>query len=61
MARKRSPRRKTTRKRKATPAQLRALRKARAMKAVRARARKARGGRGLIRNRPAARKVLARR
>ncbi|MES2155494.1 MAG: hypothetical protein V4510_10200 [bacterium] len=47
-------------KRKATPAQLAALKKARAMKAVRARARKTKGGTGLIRNRPAGRRVLGR-
>jgi hypothetical protein len=55
-----APTRKTTKKRKATPAQLRALAKARAMKAVRARAKKTKGGKGLIKNRPAARKVLGR-
>jgi hypothetical protein len=45
-------------KRKATPKQLAALKKARAMKAVRARAHAAPGGKGLIKNRPAARRVL---
>lgn len=45
-------------KRKATPKQLAALKKARAMKAVRARAKKTRGGKGLIKNRPAARAIL---
>ena len=45
-------------KRKATPAQLKALAKARKMKAVRARAKVTPGGSGLIRNRPAARKIL---
>ncbi|MCA1812065.1 MAG: hypothetical protein LC623_08665 [Halobacteriales archaeon] len=43
-------------KRKATPAQLRALAKARKMKEVRARA--SPGGKGPIRNRPAARRLL---
>lgn len=51
-------RKKSGRKRKATPAQLRALSKARKMKAVRARARTGKGGKGLIRNRPAARQIL---
>ena len=57
-----APTRKTSKgkKRKATPAQLRALAKARAMKAVRARAKKTKGGTGLIKNRPAARRVLKR-
>lgn len=45
-------------KRKATPAQLRALAKARKMKEVRARARAAPGGKGPIRNRPAAVRLL---
>jgi hypothetical protein len=45
-------------KRKATPAQLRALAKARKMKDVRARAKASPGGKGLIRNRPAARRIL---
>jgi hypothetical protein len=63
-----APAKKTTRKsakksakrgkRKATPAQLRALAKARKMKEVRARARAAPGGKGLIRNRPAAVRLL---
>ena len=53
-----APPRKT--KRKATPAQLRALAKARAMKGVRARAKKTKGGKGPIKNRPAARRVLKR-
>ncbi len=41
-------------KRKATPAQLRALAKARKMKSLRARAKTTRGGKGRIRSRPAA-------
>ncbi len=45
-------------KRKATPAQLRALAKARKMKAVRARAKTTKGGKGRIRNRPAAIAIL---
>ncbi|HUR61699.1 MAG TPA: hypothetical protein VM286_04975 [Candidatus Thermoplasmatota archaeon] len=45
-------------KRKATPKQLAALKKARAMKAVRARAKTTPGGKGLIKNRPAARRIL---
>ncbi len=58
MAPTRKSSKKTTKKRKATPAQLRALAKARAMKAVRARAKTTKGGKGLIKNRPAARKIL---
>jgi hypothetical protein len=60
MAPTRKTSRKSGKKRKATPAQLRALAKARAMKAVRARAKKTPGGKGLIKNRPAARRILKR-
>ncbi|HUR62951.1 MAG TPA: hypothetical protein VM241_00560 [Candidatus Thermoplasmatota archaeon] len=63
-----APAKKTTRKsakksakkgkRKATPKQLAALKKARKMKEVRARAKSSPGGKGPIRNRPAAVRLL---